>query len=188
MDRDLTGVTAASISAIQPMRPRLSGRPPARHSRSGARRENRRSWRPHEANVGIIDSRSPGHRRRLRPRQRAASGAAGSFPDFRGEGARARHRRRHHLTHRSGIYRNAPTLVDARGLRLRDASELPLATKVRLEFGEDTKHIEEALSGRRAGIDRLLRRLQRCASAAFNARAAVPRASGHEALSSGSPT
>jgi hypothetical protein len=58
MDRDLTGVTAASISAIQPMRPRLSGRPRARHSPSGARRENRRSWRPHEANVGIIDSRS----------------------------------------------------------------------------------------------------------------------------------
>ena len=26
-----------------------------RHPRGGARRENRRSWRPHEADVGIID-------------------------------------------------------------------------------------------------------------------------------------
>jgi exodeoxyribonuclease V alpha subunit len=40
MDLDLTGMTTASISAIQPMGPRLSGRPPARKPRSGARRES----------------------------------------------------------------------------------------------------------------------------------------------------
>jgi exodeoxyribonuclease V alpha subunit len=34
MDLDLIGVTASSISAIQPMRPRSGGRPPARHPQS----------------------------------------------------------------------------------------------------------------------------------------------------------
>ena len=65
VDLDLTGGTAASIGAIQLMRPTLSGRKPARHPRSGARRENRRSWRPHEANAGIIGSRNS-----CRPRER----------------------------------------------------------------------------------------------------------------------
>src|SRR5271166_4954646 len=43
MDLDLTGVTASSISAIQPMRPRSGGRPPARHLRGirGVAREER---------------------------------------------------------------------------------------------------------------------------------------------------
>jgi len=51
-------------------------------------------------------------------------------------------------------------LVDARLLRLGDALELPLLPEVGRELGKDTQHIEEALAGRGAGVDRLLGRLQ----------------------------
>jgi len=59
MDRDLTGVTAASISAIHQCGPDCSGRPRARHSPSGARRENRAFKRAlMKPTSDIIDSRS----------------------------------------------------------------------------------------------------------------------------------
>jgi hypothetical protein len=41
-----------------------------------------------------------------------------------------------------------------------NAFQLPLAAKVGLELGEHALHAREALAGRRAGIDRLLRGLQ----------------------------
>jgi len=53
------------------------------------------------------------------------------------------------------------TLVDAGRLGLGDPLELALAAQVRLEFGEDAEHVQEALAGRGAGVDRLLGRLQR---------------------------
>jgi hypothetical protein len=42
--------------------------------------------------------------------------------------------------------------------------QLPLAPQVCLELGEDPEHVEEALAGGRAGIDRLLGRLQTVAA------------------------
>jgi hypothetical protein len=40
-----------------------------------------------------------------------------------------------------------------------DALKLALATEIRFEFGEDARHVEEALPGRGARVDRLFRRL-----------------------------
>jgi hypothetical protein len=42
----------------------------------------------------------------------------------------------------------------------RDPPELAVAAQVRLEFSEHAEHVEEALARRRAGVDRLLGRLQ----------------------------
>ena len=52
-------------------------------------------------------------------------------------------------------------VVDACGLGLGDPFELALAPQVRFELGEYAEHVEEALAGGRAGIDRLLGRLGR---------------------------
>jgi hypothetical protein len=51
-------------------------------------------------------------------------------------------------------------VLDARRLRLGDAFDPPLAANVGLELGEHAQHVEEALAGRRTGIDRLLGGLQ----------------------------
>jgi hypothetical protein len=51
-------------------------------------------------------------------------------------------------------------LVDPSRLRLGDAFELTLAAQVGLELGEHAQHVEEALSGGGAGVDRLLGRLE----------------------------
>jgi hypothetical protein len=47
-----------------------------------------------------------------------------------------------------------------------DALELPLATQVGFKLREHPQHVEEALAGGRAGVDRLLARLERCAARA----------------------
>src|SRR5262249_20834770 len=68
------------------------------------------------------------------------------------------------FTHLRGLYGGLPAPVDASGLGLGDAFKLTLTAQVRFEFGEHPEHIEEALSGGRAGIDRLFRRFERCAA------------------------
>jgi hypothetical protein len=59
----------------------------------------------------------------------------------------------------ASIYRSRPALVDAGGLGLGDSLELALAAEVRLEFSVQAEHVEEAAGGR-AGVDRLLGRIQ----------------------------
>ena len=68
---------------------------------------------------------------------------------------------RFHFAHPGRIYRGGPALpsIDAASLRPRDPLHLPLAPQVGFELCEDTQHVEEALAGGRAGVDRLLRRL-----------------------------
>jgi hypothetical protein len=56
--------------------------------------------------------------------------------------------------------------------RCRDASlELALAAQVRFELGEHADHVKEALAGGRAGVDRLLGRLEQPSRAHLKARA-----------------
>src|SRR5262252_7101075 len=64
--------------------------------------------------------------------------------------------------HLGCIHRSGPSLagVDAIGHRHCDALHLPFAPDVRLELGEHAQHVEEGLARGRAGIDRLLGRLQ----------------------------
>jgi hypothetical protein len=47
-------------------------------------------------------------------------------------------------------------LVDAGSLRLRNPFELAFTAEVCLELGEYAEHVEEALAGSGAGVDRLL--------------------------------
>jgi hypothetical protein len=61
------------------------------------------------------------------------------------------HALRLQFSHPCLIYRGRPTLVNASGLRLGDALQLPHAAQVDRELGE---HAEEALAGGRAGVDR----------------------------------
>ena len=56
------------------------------------------------------------------------------------------------------INRRLPAPVHARRLGLGDTLKLALAPQVGLELGEDAQHVEEALAGGRAGVDRLLGR------------------------------
>jgi hypothetical protein len=56
-----------------------------------------------------------------------------------------------HYCSRLGFY-----CVSAIGRFRRDAFELPLAPQVCLEFGRDPNHVQEALSGGRGSVDRLL--------------------------------
>jgi hypothetical protein len=42
-----------------------------------------------------------------------------------------------------------------------DPLELPLTSQIGFKFGEYAEHIEKRFAGRGAGVDRLLRRLQR---------------------------
>src|SRR3954470_5951819 len=60
-----------------------------------------------------------------------------------------------------GINRCGTALVDTGSLGLGDAFHLSLFAQVGLELREHPEHIEEALAGRAAGIDRLLGGLQR---------------------------
>jgi hypothetical protein len=64
------------------------------------------------------------------------------------------------LAHLGHVDRRGPPLVDPGRLGLRDALKLPFAPQVGLELGEHPEHVEEALAGRGAGVDRLLGRLQ----------------------------
>jgi hypothetical protein len=59
-----------------------------------------------------------------------------------------------HCPHLGGVYRRRPALINAGGLGLGDALQLALAAQVRLEFGEHAEHVEEALAGGGAGVDR----------------------------------
>ena len=59
--------------------------------------------------------------------------------------------------HRYLINGRLPALVHPLGLGLGDTFKLTLAPQVGFELGENAKHIEEALPGSRAGVDRLLR-------------------------------
>jgi hypothetical protein len=65
-------------------------------------------------------------------------------------------------------------LIDAGRLCLRDTLELTFTSQVGLELGEHAKHIEEALAGGGAGVDRLLGRSQ--ARTLFCCRGARPNA------------
>jgi hypothetical protein len=69
-----------------------------------------------------------------------------------------------HFAHVCGIYRSRPALVDACGLCLGDAFELTLATQIGFELREHAEHVQEALAGSGAGIDRLRGRSQRGAA------------------------
>ena len=62
------------------------------------------------------------------------------------------------------ISRNLATSIEACRPCRRQIFELVLATKIRLQFAEDTKHIGETLAGGRACIDRLFRCLKRGAA------------------------
>src|SRR5258707_5478145 len=66
-----------------------------------------------------------------------------------------------HLAHRSRVYRDASALVDAVRLRFGNALKLALLAQVR---GKDAENIEKALPRGCAGVDRLLRCLQRGAT------------------------
>jgi hypothetical protein len=59
-----------------------------------------------------------------------------------------------------GLYRRRPAPIDASCFRLGNPFELPLAPEVRLELGGHPEHVEEAIAGGGAGVDRLLRGLQ----------------------------
>jgi hypothetical protein len=58
-----------------------------------------------------------------------------------------------------GFDRGGPALIDALGLCGSDALKLTFFADVGLELGEDAQHAEKR--GRRAGINRLVRRLER---------------------------
>lgn len=62
---------------------------------------------------------------------------------------------RFHLGHHSRVYRRALSLIDPSGLGLGDTFEQALAPQVRFELSEHAEHVQEALAGGRAGIDRL---------------------------------
>jgi hypothetical protein len=59
-----------------------------------------------------------------------------------------------------GVYRSRPALVHAGGLGFSDPLQLALAAEVRLELGEHAQHVEEALAGGGAGVDRLFGHLK----------------------------
>jgi hypothetical protein len=61
-----------------------------------------------------------------------------------------------HCAHLGGVYRSRAALVDASGLGLGDPLKLALAAQVRLEFREHAQHVQKALAGGGAGVDRLL--------------------------------
>jgi hypothetical protein len=54
------------------------------------------------------------------------------------------------------------------------AFKLALSAQVGLELGEHTQHVQEAFAGRRAGVDRLLRRLEAGAASPQTERARLP--------------
>ena len=64
------------------------------------------------------------------------------------------------LSYLGAANRRLALLVDAGRLRLSDAFKLALAAKVRLEFGEHTEHVEEALAGDRASTPPMTAALQ----------------------------
>jgi hypothetical protein len=55
-----------------------------------------------------------------------------------------------------------PPFVDASSRGLGDPLQLALPAKVHLELREHAQHVQEALAGRRAGVDRLLRGPRDC--------------------------
>src|SRR5260370_40912744 len=76
---------------------------------------------------------------------------AESLGDFGGA-----HALRLHLAHLGRLYRARPALVDAFHFGLGDAFQLALTAQVGLELREYAKHVETALAGCGAGVDRRL--------------------------------
>ena len=66
------------------------------------------------------------------------------------------------------LYRRRAAFVDASSLRLSDTFKLAFAPQIGLELGEYAEHIEEAFAGGGAGVDRLLRGLQDCATSPYS--------------------
>src|SRR5260221_11373597 len=62
--------------------------------------------------------------------------------------------------HLSDVYTRLAALVDPGRLGLADALELALLAESRLELSERAQHAEEALAGRRGGVDLLIGHLQ----------------------------
>jgi hypothetical protein len=73
------------------------------------------------------------------------------------------------LPHLCLINGRLPAPVRTRRLGLGDSFELTLAPQVGFELGEHAEHVEKALAGRRAGVDRLLGGLQRRAGGPYGA-------------------
>jgi hypothetical protein len=68
--------------------------------------------------------------------------------------------------------------VDACRLGFGDTLRLTLAPQVGFEFREHAEHVEKALAGRRAGVDRLLGGLQRRAGGPYGAHD-IPKVTAH---------
>jgi hypothetical protein len=66
------------------------------------------------------------------------------------------------FAHPSRLYRGGPAPVHTSGLSSRNALKLALATQIGFELGKHAKHIEKALAGGGARIDRPLCGLERC--------------------------
>src|ERR1700730_17615276 len=66
------------------------------------------------------------------------------------------------FAHPSRLFRGGPAPVHTSGLSSRNALKLALATQIGFELGKHAKHIEKALAGGDARIDRLLCGLERC--------------------------
>ena len=66
-----------------------------------------------------------------------------------------------HLAYLRHVYRSGPAFVHALRLGLRDPFKLTFLAEIGFELSEHAKHVEKALAGRGACVDRLFGRFER---------------------------